>query len=201
MAADFEHFTVCGDAVRLRLREVERELLTGFFRQVRAVLLERAAEVGQSGAYDDRVGGDATDALLATMEGQTRPLPPPDDPVVARLLPSGRRDLSAHAGDSAIEFRRLTETDLRAAKLNDAERAAELVGEEGARLGLDDANVLLRAMNDVRLSLGARLEVSEDTEFPHEIRTEQDQALLIYVWTGGMQEELLDAIIELDPQL
>lgn len=201
MAADIRHFTVQGDAVQLCLRDVERELLTGFFRQVRAILMERAAEVGQSGSFDETAGGNDAEALLATLENQSRPLPPPDDPAIARLLPSGRRDFSAQAGDSAIEFRRLTESDLRTAKLQDAERATELVGADGAEMSLEDANVLLRALNDVRLSLGARLDVQEDTEYPHEISTEEDQALAIYFWAGGMQDELLGAIIELDPDI
>ena len=199
--ADIRHFTVHGDAVRVRLRDVERELLTGFFRQVRAILMERAAEVGQSGTFDETAGGDDAESLLATIENQDRPLPPPDDPAIARLLPSGRRDFSPQAGESAIEFRRLTETDLRAAKLADAERASELIGTDEGDMTLEDANFLLRALNDVRLSLGARLDVDEDTEYPHEISTEQDQALAIYFWTGGMQEELLEAIMELDPAI
>ncbi|MFV0532980.1 MAG: DUF2017 family protein [Cumulibacter sp.] len=200
MATDRRHFVRSDEAIEMRLREVERELLTGFFRQVRAILLERAAEVGQSGAVSAPDGDDA-ESLRATLEHQSSPLPPPEDPAIARLLPSGRRDFSAQAGDSAIEFRRLTEPDLRKAKLADAVRAGELVADETARMGLEDANRLLRAINDVRLSLGARLEVTEDTEYPREILTEHDQTLAIYFWTGGMQEELLEAIIEIDPQL
>lgn len=194
------YFSVDDDHVQMSLREVERELLIGFFRQVRAILMERAAEVGHTETFDESVGAeDEAQALLATLEQQSRPLPPPDDPVIARLLPSGRRDFTANAGQSAIEFRRLTEHDLRSAKLRDAERASELVRDEPIELSLDDANVVLRALNDVRLSLGARLDVDEDTPYPHKILTEQDQALAIYFWTGGLQEELLEAICELDP--
>lgn len=199
--ADIRHFSVHGDAVRLQLRAVERELLTGFFRQVRALLLERAAEVGQAGTYDETAGGTDAEALLALVESQSRPLPPPDDPAIARLLPSGRRDFSTQAGESAIEFRRLTESDLRTGKLSDAQRATELVDADEVHLDLTDANVLLRALNDVRLSLGARLDVQEDTEYPDAVATEEDQALAIYFWTGGLQDELLEAIIELDPQM
>ena len=199
--ADIRHFRIHDNAIRLSLRDVERELLTGFFRQVRAILLERAAEVGQSGLVDETARGDDADSILANLESQSRPLPPPDDPAIARLLPSGRRDFSPQAGDSAIEFRRLTETDLRATKLNDAKRAGELVAMNDVELTLEDANVLLRAINDVRLSLGARLDVAENTEYPHEILTEQDQALAIYFWAGGMQEELLEVIIDIDPQI
>lgn len=189
------HFTVHGDRIAVRFHDVEREILTGFFGQVRAILHERAAETGQSGAYAE--SGDDEEALFASLESQSRPLPPPDDPAIARLLPSGRRDDGPAAGESAIEFRRLTESDLRGGKVRDAERSEALI-ESGGELDLEDATALLRAINDVRLSLGARLAVEEDTPYPHKIRTEHDQALAIYFWTGGVQEELLEALLEID---
>lgn len=189
------HFTVRGDRIAVSFQDVEREILTGFFGQVRAILHERAAETGQSGSYAE--SGDDAESLLASLEQQSRPLPPPDDPAIARLLPSGRRDDTPMAGESAIEFRRLTEHDLRTGKLRDADRAEQLIEDDG-EMGLDDATALLRAINDVRLSLGARLQVEEDTPYPRKIRTEQDQALAIYFWTGGVQEELLEAIYEVD---
>lgn len=192
------YFTVRGSQITASFHDVEREILTGFFGQVRAILHERAAETGQSGVYAET--GDDAESLFASLEQQTRPLPPPEDPAIARLLPSGRRDDAPMAGESAIEFRRLTEQDLRAAKIHDSDVAERLV-EDGAAMGLDDATALLRAINDVRLSLGARLEVDEDTPYPRKIRNEQDQALAIYFWTGGVQEELLDAITRVDVDL
>lgn len=189
------YFTVNGNQIAVSFEGVERELLTEFFGQVRAILHERAAETGQSGVYAET--GDDAESLLASLEQQTRALPPPDDPAIARLLPSGRRDSTPMAGESAIEFRRLTEQDLRTGKMRDAERAESVI-ESGGEVGLDEALALLRAINDVRLSLGARLEVDEDTPSPRKIKTEEDQALAIYFWTGGVQEELLEAIFEID---
>lgn len=189
------HFTVESDRIAVSFQDVEREILTGFFGQVRAILHERAAETGHSGEY--AAPADDQEALFASLESQSQPLPPPDDPAIARLLPSGRRDDGHAAGESAIEFRRLTEHDLRSTKIRDAERAEALI-DSGGELDLDDASALLRAINDVRLSLGARLEVEEDTPYPRKIRTEQDQALAIYFWTGGVQEELLEALLEID---
>lgn len=189
------HFTVHGNRISVAFHDVEREILTGFFGQVRAILHERAAETGQSGAFAEPA--DDEEALFASLEAQSRPLPPPDDPAIARLLPSGRRDDGQAAGESAIEFRRLTENDLRGGKVRDAERAEALIESDG-EIDLEGAMVLLRAINDVRLSLGARLEVEEDTPYPRKIRTEEDQALAIYFWTGGVQEELLEALLEID---
>ena len=192
------YFTVRGDRIAVRFQEIERELLTGFFGQVRAILRERAIETGHAGTYAE--SGEDAESLLASLEQRSRPLPPPDDPAIARLLPSGRRDEVQGAGESAIEFRRLTEQDLRDGKIADADRAERMVADE-ADLSLDDATALLRAINDVRLSLGARLEVEEDTPYPTSITNEHEQALAIYFWTGGVQEELLEAIFDIDDDL
>ncbi|WP_153503263.1 DUF2017 family protein [Cumulibacter manganitolerans] len=189
------YFTVQGSRIAMSFEEIEREILTGFFGQVRAILHERTAETGQAGTFGE--SGDDAESLLASLEQRSRPLPPPDDPAIARLLPSGRRDEVPGAGESAIEFRRLTEQELRTGKMADAEVAERLVAEQ-TDLGLDDATTLLRALNDVRLSLGARLEIAEDTPYPASIENEQDQALAIYFWTGGVQEELLEAVVEVD---
>ena len=90
----------------------------------------------------------------------------PSDPAVARLLPEGNRDDPA----GAQEYRRLTEYDLRTRKRSAARTAAGalrrplpvlLVGEESL--------CLLKAMTDVRLVLGERLELrtDEDSELLH----------------------------------
>lgn len=191
------YFTVTGSRIAVSFSELERDILTGFFGQVRAILHERAVETGQSDAYTEHGEDDDVLSLLTSLEAQSRALPPPDDAAVARLLPSGRRDETPQAGESAVEFRRLTEHDLRTGKMRDADEAGRFVA-DGAELTLDEAGALLRALNDVRLSLGARLGVDEDTPYPRRIRSEEDQALAIYFWTGGVQEELLEAIFEID---
>lgn len=193
--SQLDHFSVDGDRIGVHVDEHEAELLSGLIGQVRALLIERGSEVGDSSVFAADDGADET-AMLSALEHSLTPLPPPTDEVLARLLPSGRRDNADRAGASAIEFRRLTENDLRRSKITDADRALAVLdaGDSVHTIAPDDAQAVLRALNDVRLSLGARLEVTEDTPYPRRIRNEHDQALAIYFWTGSVQEELVTVL-------
>ena len=96
----------------------------------------------------------------------TRPTagPPeaPADPVLARLLPDAYQDDPEAAG----EFRKYTESSLREAKKYFAQTLLETLPPKGGRVKLtaDQARDWLRALNDVRLMFGVRLEVTEDFE-------------------------------------
>ena len=98
---------------------------------------------------------------MAALLGNPGPAAPPDDPVLARLLPDAYRDDTEAAG----EFRRFTEQELRSGKLAAAQTVLDTLPEEGGRVELteEDAQVWLRALNDVRLALGVRLDITEDT--------------------------------------
>lgn len=114
------------------------------------------------------------------------------DPVLARLLPEG------HRGDPelAAEFRELTESALRSGKSDDvaAVRASLPAGGGEVRLDPDQAAAWLRTSNDLRLALGTRLDVTEDTEPPDELTGEHDQQLALYYWLTGLQGSLVDAL-------
>jgi hypothetical protein len=68
--------------------------------------------------------------------------------------------------------------------------------ERGGRLALDrdQVDAWLGTLNDLRLVLGTRLEVTEDTELeaPHD--DPHAQALLVYGWLGWLQESLLSNV-------
>ena len=91
----------------------------------------------------------------------------PVDPALARLLPEGNRD----DPEAPAEFRRLTEFGLRARKRSGARLAADALGRE-APVVLDqgEALALMKALTDVRLVLGERLELrtDEDAEQLHD---------------------------------
>ena len=86
----------------------------------------------------------------------------PTDPVVARLLPDAYRDDPEKAG----EFRKYTESSLREAKKYFAQTLLETLPPAGGKVKLtgDQARDWMRALNDVRLMFGVRLEVTEDFE-------------------------------------
>jgi len=120
---------------------------------------------------------------------------PPDDPVLARLLPDAYPDDPAAAG----EFRRYTESGLRSGKVAAARTVLDTLPEGGGRIRLssDEAQAWLRSLNDIRLALGVRLEVTEDRDAMLERVGEggpQAAGLWIYDWLTLLQETLVEAL-------
>ncbi len=125
----------------------------------------------------------------------------PDDPVLARLLPDGYRDNP----DSAAEFRRLTDGSLRRAKIVDAEimrmglDRAEVDPEGTVTLAPDQAVAWLRAINDLRLALGVRLNITMDSQFDVAMIPHDDpRAVLValYDFLTWWQDSLLGAMMD-----
>jgi hypothetical protein len=143
-------------------------------------------------------GPQLSDDPLAALVGlPSGDVDAPDNPVLARLLPEAYRDDPAAAGD----FRRYTDSDLRATKRTDARAVLDSLPSTKGRLELDrdQADRWLGALNDMRLALGTSLDVSEDLEL--EDLEEDDprlQALSVYSWLGYLQESLLSC---LDPRV
>jgi hypothetical protein len=148
--------------------------------------------------------GEATDLFddLEKMFNETSADPPemPDDPVLARLLPD------AYTGDpeAAGEFRKYTESSLREAKKYFAQTVLETLPPKGGRVKLnaDQARDWLRALNDVRLMFGVRLNVTEDFEDQLATLDPKDPraaAFEVYGWLGAVQESLVRAIMRLSP--
>jgi hypothetical protein len=130
---------------------------------------------------------DQLEQLLAADEDDVG-----DDPVLARLFPEG------HRGDPrlAADYRELTESSLRSGKADDlATVRATLPGAGGeVRLDPEQAGAWLRATNDLRLALGTRLEITEETEPPDDITDEASQQLAVYYWLTALQGSLVDAL-------
>ena len=114
------------------------------------------------------------------------------DPVMTRLLPDG------HRGDPelAADYRELTETSLRSGKADDLAMVRATLPAGGGDLRLDDdqAGAWLRTTNDLRLALGTRLEITDDTEPPDEFASDEDQQLAVYYWLTSLQGSLVDAM-------
>lgn len=132
------------------------------------------------------------EALLGHTGGAAAP---PDDPVLARLLPDAYRDDTEAAG----EFRRFTEQELRSGKVAAAQTVLDTLPEEGGRIELteQDAQAWLRALNDVRLVLGVRLDITEDIAQRSQDLDPADPRsayLWIYDWLTYLQETLVRAL-------
>ncbi len=116
-----------------------------------------------------------------------------DDPVVERLFPDGHRS----DPEMAADYRDLTEASLRSGKADDLALVRASLPAEGGdvRLDADQAGAWLRTSNDLRLALGTRLGISEDTEPPEDVADEEDQQLAVYYWLTALQGSLVDALV------
>jgi hypothetical protein len=161
--------------------------------------------LGESGrpsetGYPQTQGGtaDDLDRLLAeAVEAAEAAEAPsiPDDPVLARLLPDAYQEDPEAAG----EFRKYTESSLREAKKYFAQTLLDTLPPSGGRVRLtgDQARDWMRALNDVRLMFGVRLEVTEDFEEQLAALAPDDPkvaAFEVYGWLGAVQESLVRAL-------
>jgi hypothetical protein len=143
---------------------------------------------------------ESTDDVFAELEKQFSQPDEPDpelpvDPVVARLLPDAYQDDPEKAG----EFRKYTESSLREAKKYFAQTLLETLPPQGGKVRLngDQARDWLRALNDIRLMFGVRLEVTEDFEEQLAALDPKDPraaAFEVYGWLGAVQESLVRAL-------
>jgi len=170
---------------------------------IRALVSQVAELVGEPEEAPDAPGTEEPGpagagnplADLASLLDSRAPEGPPEDPALARLLPDAYRDDTEAAG----EFRRFTEEELRSGKVAAAQTVLATLPEDGGKVDLstEDAQVWLRALNDVRLTLGVRLSITEDLA---ERVLDLDPAdprsayLWIYDWLTFLQETLVRAL-------
>lgn len=141
----------------------------------------------------DKSPGTVLDELEALLD--SAPPPTPTDPVIARLLPDAYQDDAEAAG----EFRKYTEASLREAKKYFAQTLLDTLPDKGGRVKLtgDQARDWMRALNDVRLAFGVRLEVTEDFEEQLAALDPEDPRVAtfeVYGWLGAVQESLVRAL-------
>ena len=157
------------------------------------VLAQCAEELLELLGSDEDVPDDPIAAMVGIASGDVKT---PEDPALARLLPDAYADDPAAASD----FRRYTEADLRASKRSAASAAlAQLqpLLATGGKLLLDrdDADAWLSWLNDIRLVLGTRLDVTEDT-YEEELDPDDPRAqvMAVYGWLGWLQESLISCL-------
>jgi hypothetical protein len=178
-AGSFE--PVPGGGAAIALDEVEISIL----RTLTVQLLELIGP----GAGPADAGQDPLAELFS--EGPSKP---PQDPALARLFPDAYEDSA-----EAAEFRRFTENDLRSRKRDDALAMVRVLDSGGPVLELtpDDARHWLGGLNDLRLTLGTRLEVTEDENAEIYRLSDDDPRkplVMAYLWLGGLQESLVGAL-------
>lgn len=160
--------------------------------------------------------GDAPDDPLAELFAEG-PSEPPADPVLRRLFPDAYSDpegapQAKEAEEQraySAEFRRYTENDLRAGKRDNAlavvraldELSSASSGEGGAVLKLspEESQRWLGALNDLRLAIGSRLDITDedDTDLLYRLPDEDPRKPMVmaYLWLGGLQETLVATLM------
>jgi hypothetical protein len=110
--------------------------------------------------------------------------PDPADPVIQRLYPDGYTD----DDEASQEYRELVESDLGTERSGRLQACRAELPEGGGRFELDAeaADRWLRVLNDLRLALGTRLEITEDSELD-----ETDPSANIYSWLTAVQDTLI----------
>ena len=173
--------------------EVEASLLRHLVGEVRDLLADGEPLPSPAGGTG-RVPSDAELSALTGLgsdlgDGTDSPAAP-SDPALARLLPDAYRDDEEAAG----EFRRLTESSLRRDKVNAAERLLAALPADGAgevRLDPETTESWLSTINDVRLALGTRLEVTEEMAEP-DPEDPDAPAYVVYLWLTELQGVLIE---------
>ncbi|WP_318198014.1 DUF2017 domain-containing protein [Streptomyces sp. MCL20-2] len=207
MAGHFE--ATPGGGAAVALDEVEISIL----RSLAVQLLEL---IGPGDQPAD--GEDPLAALFA--EGPSKP---PTDPALLRLFPDayggpGGSEGPARAGkpeeeqelrERSAEFRRFTEMDLRSGKRDDALAVVRTLDAlspaagGGAVLTLtgDECLNWLRSLNDLRLTIGTRLEVSDEDQgeegslYRLPDSDPRKPMVMAYLWLGALQESLVETLM------
>jgi hypothetical protein len=156
------------------------------------------ADPAAAGTADPAAAGDdqATLRAMAAQFSVAEAAELPDDPILARLLPDAYADDAKASG----EFRRYTEIGLRSGKVAAAQTVLDTLPASGGRIRLSaaDAQAWLRALNDVRLSLGVVLGVTDDfDDTVRNLPADDPRAAYIgvYQWLAYLQESLVEALL------
>lgn len=171
-----------GGRLTLRTDEIERGILADLVGQ----LLEFVTPAAQWAEDADP---------LARLVGIDASAERPEDPALRRLFP----DAYADDDEASAEFRRFTERSLREVKMGHARTVAEALERSGDKLVVDDieAQAWLGTLNDLRLTLGSRLQMDEERAEDLLELDEDDPAFVLYQvydWLTFLQETLVRAL-------
>jgi Domain of unknown function (DUF2017) len=127
------------------------------------------------------IRGLATD-LIATLREA------PADPSLRRLSPPAYDDEDDERG-----YREIMGAELAGGRVQALELLAATAGND--RLSANEAESWLRALNDLRLVLGTRLDVQEDSLLDRIDSDDPDAAgLAVYAYLSWLQEQLVEAL-------
>ncbi|HEV2087300.1 MAG TPA: DUF2017 domain-containing protein [Cryptosporangiaceae bacterium] len=188
-------FSRSGDAYLVEFDADEAQAVALVVAQVAGLIQAESRTVRAAEAPGAPAGSPAVDPT-------TEPSGPasPEDPALVRLFPDGYRD----DAESAAELRRLTQPSLRDMKVANASTVLDDLPLEGGEVRLDDegAEAWLLAINDARLVLGTRLDLTDDTDLTAELdeavaadpTSPRVMAISVYHYLSFLQETLIEAM-------
>jgi hypothetical protein len=138
----------------------------------------------------------ASEVIALLTEGFDR-----DDPVVERLFP----DIYPDDAEATADLRKYTDGDLKTGKIDQAGAIlAALPSSGGGEVSLDaeSAEAWLRGLTDVRLAIGTRLDIRDDTILEdeldeavfHDPTSARVGQLSLFAYVGLLLESLLEAM-------
>ena len=112
-----------------------------------------------------------------------------NDPAIQRLYPAGYSDDDA----ASAEFRELVQSDLAQGRTGRLEQCRAELPEGAGTVSLDDEAVdrWLRVLNDLRLTLGTRLGITDESELDT-----RDPVVNIYHWLSAVQDLLITQVMD-----
>lgn len=186
-----------GGRVEVEFSRDELALLRQLVEELQGLLGGDPGDAGESG------GGAEQDPLARMVDMPDEggedvtgdDVKPPDDPVLSRLFP----DAYPEDTKASAEFRRYTQGSLRGQKRDAAGVVSRGLAESSGRIVLegDEAATWLRTLNDVRLALGTKLNVTEDAHNQLASMREGDpryHGFVAYDWLSYLVDTLVRAL-------
>jgi len=167
-------------AVSINLEGSERELLRSLAQQI----VEFVAPAPLDPDADP----------LAALVGIDETAEVPADPALARLFP----DAFVDDDEASADFRRFTERSLRETKVGHALVVIALLESGASDIPKDQVGAWLGFLNDTRLTLGSRLEMTEDSHDALAALPEDDPRaglFHVYDWLTYLQDTLVRLVM------
>jgi Domain of unknown function (DUF2017) len=156
------------------------------------MLVPRAIERTRDGDFRLRLS-DAERDLLRRLSAELLDLlaDEPDDPTLRRLRPSAYE----YDPEAEGEYRRLMQAELEEGRREVLRVFSETADRE--RLTAEELDAWLRALTDLRLALGTRLDVTEDT-YAQDIDPRDPAAyeLSVFAYLSWLQEQAVEAALD-----
>lgn len=148
----------------------------------------RRVERTRRGRYRLRLP-DQERELLRALPGQLRELLGTDDPAIQRLFPPAYRD----DPERQAEYESLVSPELSRERLDALAVVERTI--DATQLTEDEVAAWLGAINDLRLVLGTRLEVTEEMYeegFPED--DPRSPGFALYAYLGWLEEQIVEAM-------